>query len=365
MPSERLAAQRTYSGSAEELLVALNLDAEWPTRKRATLAQRARRRKNPSGERNAAAHDVIAALAPHLNPAQPLQLLLDDTPHEPRPPNRPGETRPQEVKSARTRITLTGRLGTGEAFKLKVSRSRHSRRAPGSYKTDGEGESVWVAGRLTDSWWTHVEVRLRLPLAVAQGVNRDELLWLAGLPPWTKKTTLELQEDTLVLSSQCSGVATPEDLAEWIAPALVTFATRRKAPVPEHEELDPDTVGLFQNLVLAVLVDGHLDLSEVRFLSSRAQWLGLSTGQAQRLASEVTSGQVSEFCRPEDPVACRVAFRQAVEGLHADGALEEREQRLIRFLGRGLGVNQGDLAQALGEVPPGPDWAFLRRSQPG
>ena len=362
--SELLAAQRTYAGSAEELLMVLHLDAEWPRQKRATLAQRARRRKHPSKERNAAAHDVIQALAPDLSRTEPLQVLLNDAPHEPRPQDRRDETRVQEVKSSRLRITLIGRLGSGEAFKLQVSRSRTSRRAPGFYKTDSEGEKVWVAGRVTDSFWTHVEIRLRIPLAIAQSVNRDELLWLASLPPWTKKSALQLEEDTLVLTSQCSGLATPQDLAEWLAPALVALAVRRKAPAPAKEELDPEVVGLFQNLVLAVLVDGHLDPSEVSFLSSRAQWLGLSTGQAQHLAAEVTSGQVTEFYRPEDPVACRVNFRQAVEGLHADGALEAREQRLIRFLGRGLGVNQGDIAQALGEVPPGADWAFLRRSLP-
>ena len=105
--SELLPAHRTYEGSPEQLLVVLHLDAEWPRQKRATLAQRSRRRKNPSGGRNAAAHDVIPALAPHVSPGQPLQVLLNDAPHAPRPPDRPGETRMLEASSASQHLIVT------------------------------------------------------------------------------------------------------------------------------------------------------------------------------------------------------------------------------------------------------------------
>jgi hypothetical protein len=356
---------RTYAGTSQELVAALHSHAEWPERERGTLAQRTRKQKNASGERAAAAHDLISELGPYLRPEADLQLFLDESRPAPRPPDRVGASAALVRRSSRTRIRLAGRFLEGQAFKVEVAHDRKSHRACGHYESDEDGERTgrWIAGRVSEAYKTRVELSVRLQPAAAEALNLDELAWLMNLPTWTKDTQLQFKEDALRFASKCNGIAMPGDLAEWIMSAVAAITTQRRAPTPDSGELDPDVSGLFRNLVLAVLVDGRLDPSEVSFLSTRARWLGLSTEQAQRLAAEVTSGTVKEFYRPEDPVACRVTFRQAVQALYADGELEERERKLIRFLGGGLRVNQGDLAQALGEVPPGPAWEFVPRPQ--
>ena len=352
---------RTYAGSPRELLAALSQVAEWPQPKQGVLAQRTRKQENASGERAAAAHDLIAGLEAHLDPSAEVQLFLDESRPAPRPPDRRGRTQAVVRRSSRTRIRLTARLQAGHAFKAEVGVARTTRREPGTYEVDEENERTgkWIAGRVKEAWITQVTLRLRVPPDSLATLNLDELAWLAGPPAWTKEAQLALEEDVLVSSGTCHGIATPHQLAEWIVPLVVALATQRKPPTDSPAATDRDVIGLFSNLVLAALVDQHLDPSEVAFLSSRARWLGLSTAHAQRLAAAVTSGQITEFYRPEDPLACRVTFRQVVQALHADGELEAREQKLIRFLARGLDINQGDLAQALREVPPGPGWSFL------
>ncbi|RMG17783.1 MAG: hypothetical protein D6731_03440 [Planctomycetota bacterium] len=111
--------------------------------------------------------------------------------------------------------------------------------------------------------------------------------------------------------------------------------------------MDPEQY--FTNLVLAAMVDGELDESEVALLERHAENLRLGQEKAQEILERVHSGELSEFVKPRSPEARKAAFRAVVRILRADRKITRREQAMIHVLADKMEIPADMVDAALSE----------------
>ena len=111
--------------------------------------------------------------------------------------------------------------------------------------------------------------------------------------------------------------------------------------------MDPEQY--FTNLVLAAMVDGHLDDAEVALLEKHAENLRLAEDVAQDILNRVFNKELTEFVKPQSPEARKAAFRAVVRILRADKKITRKEQAMIRLLAKKMEIPNEMVAAALSQ----------------